>query len=244
MELARIFSAFCRMSSACFNAGSRVPASAVFTCRRFSTRLRMTRGSTPSSLCMPRSGRAGSRKPPPLPVAAPAPPAAPSSSSPPPPPPSSSDSSPPSPSLASTLPPPPLRLARLAAAPAPPGRRDGSSPAGGAARSTVVKHRLYSWMMDGYSELKSSSRTNLSYSPRLGSSTRPPEYAGLARFLAFRPMVPVNRPAPPPPPAPPPRSSSSSPNTSGISSPPPPPPPPAPPLAPYTTLSGSTYLRR
>mmetsp|Transcript_24099 Transcript_24099/g.39605 ORF Transcript_24099/g.39605 Transcript_24099/m.39605 type:complete len:279 (-) Transcript_24099:2416-3252(-) len=46
-------------------------------------------------------------------------------------------------------------------------------------RSTVVKHRLNSCMMEGYSELKSRSSTYLSYRPRLGSSTSPPEYAGL-----------------------------------------------------------------
>jgi hypothetical protein len=46
------------------------------------------------------------------------------------------------------------------------------------ALSTVVKQMLYSWMMDGYSELKSSSRMYLSYSPFLGSKTSPPRYEG------------------------------------------------------------------
>ena len=45
-------------------------------------------------------------------------------------------------------------------------------------RSTVVKQMLYSWMMLGYSELKSSSKMNLSYSPFFGSRTKPPRYAG------------------------------------------------------------------
>ena len=40
--------------------------------------------------------------------------------------------------------------------------------------ATVVKQMLYSWMMDGYSELKSIISTYLSYKPFLGSSTRPP----------------------------------------------------------------------
>ena len=40
--------------------------------------------------------------------------------------------------------------------------------------ATVVKQMLYSWMMDGYSELKSIISTYLSYKPFLGSRTRPP----------------------------------------------------------------------
>ena len=43
-----------------------------------------------------------------------------------------------------------------------------------AGRATVVKQMLYSWMMLGYSELKSSSNTIVVYRPFLGSSTRPP----------------------------------------------------------------------
>ena len=45
-------------------------------------------------------------------------------------------------------------------------------------RCTVVKQMLYSWMMEGYSELKSSSSTMLVYRPFLGSSTSPPAYCG------------------------------------------------------------------
>mmetsp|Transcript_26209 Transcript_26209/g.73282 ORF Transcript_26209/g.73282 Transcript_26209/m.73282 type:complete len:223 (-) Transcript_26209:914-1582(-) len=56
------------------------------------------------------------------------------------------------------------------------GGRGGSEPSSG--RSTVVKQMLYSWMMEGYSELKSSSRMKSSYSPFFGSSTRPPAYDG------------------------------------------------------------------
>ena len=48
---------------------------------------------------------------------------------------------------------------------------------------TVVKQMLYSWMMEGYRLLKSSSSTNLSYRPFLGSRTRPPAYWGALRFL-------------------------------------------------------------
>lgn len=48
---------------------------------------------------------------------------------------------------------------------------------------TVVKQMLYSWMMEGYRLLKSSSSTNLSYRPFLGSRTSPPAYWGALRFL-------------------------------------------------------------
>ena len=46
-------------------------------------------------------------------------------------------------------------------------------------RCTVVKQMLYSWMMEGYSELKSSSSTMLVYSPFFGSRTSPPAYCAL-----------------------------------------------------------------
>ena len=47
----------------------------------------------------------------------------------------------------------------------------------------VVKQMLYSCMMEGYRELKSSSSTNLSYSPFFGSKTSPPAYWGPLAFL-------------------------------------------------------------
>ena len=42
--------------------------------------------------------------------------------------------------------------------------------------TTVVQQRLYSWMILGYRELKSSKRVIFSQSPGCGSSTRPPKY--------------------------------------------------------------------
>ena len=53
-----------------------------------------------------------------------------------------------------------------------------------ARRCTVVKQMLYSWMMLGYRELKSSSSTMLSCRPLTGSSTRPPAYWGPLRLEA------------------------------------------------------------
>eukprot|EP00955_Chlamydomonas_euryale_P066764 359639-Chlamydomonas_euryale.AAC.5 len=72
-------------------------------------------------------------------------------------------------------------------------------------RETVVKQMLNSWMMDGYSELKSSSATILSCRPFLGSSTRPPAYCGPLDFL----LPPAG-----PPRGPPPSSSSGGPSSS------------------------------
>ena len=71
--------------------------------------------------------------------------------------------------------------ARSAAPPPPLVGRAGRLPSSG--WLTVVKQMLYSWMMEGYRLLKSSSSTNLSYNPFLGSSTRPPAYCGAPRFL-------------------------------------------------------------
>lgn len=53
-----------------------------------------------------------------------------------------------------------------------------------AAPGTVVKHKLYSWIMLGYKELKSMSKIYLSQNPFLGSKTKPPTYAGF-----FLPLV-------------------------------------------------------
>ena len=51
---------------------------------------------------------------------------------------------------------------------------DGAGGTSSPWRSTVVKSMLNSWIMLGYSELKSITKTYLSHSPRLGSKTRPP----------------------------------------------------------------------
>jgi hypothetical protein len=45
--------------------------------------------------------------------------------------------------------------------------------------SIVVKHKLYSCIIDGYKELKSRSSMYVSYNPFFGSNTRPPAYAAL-----------------------------------------------------------------
>ena len=69
-----------------------------------------------------------------------------------------------------------LTLGRTARSSAGSGR-GGMLPSLG--RCTVVKQMLYSWMMEGYRELKSSSSTMLVYRPFLGSSTSPPAYCAL-----------------------------------------------------------------
>mmetsp|Transcript_31878 Transcript_31878/g.70834 ORF Transcript_31878/g.70834 Transcript_31878/m.70834 type:complete len:253 (+) Transcript_31878:669-1427(+) len=69
----------------------------------------------------------------------------------------------------------------------------GRAPSSG--RCTVVKQMLYSWMMEGYSELKSSRMTILSYRPFLGSRTRPPAYWG-PLLLFLPPLSPLLLPLP------------------------------------------------
>jgi hypothetical protein len=53
-------------------------------------------------------------------------------------------------------------------------------------RTQTRMHTQPTWMMDGYRELKSSRITILSYSPFLGSSTRPPAIKSKKHFLPLR----------------------------------------------------------
>lgn len=51
---------------------------------------------------------------------------------------------------------------------------------------TVVKHILYSLIIDGYRELKSRTITNESYKPGIGSITKPPWYFSCYCKFSFR----------------------------------------------------------
>ena len=69
------------------------------------------------------------------------------------------------------------------------GGSSGAKPAMSLPLLTVVKQMSYSWMMDGYKELKSNIKTYLSYKPFFGSRTKPPEYCG--PFLSSTSLSPL-----------------------------------------------------
>ena len=68
------------------------------------------------------------------------------------------------------------------------GGSSGAKPAMSLPLLTVVKQMSYSWMMDGYKELKSNIKTYLSYKPFFGSRTKPPEYCGPYRPRLLSPL--------------------------------------------------------